>query len=125
MGKKKMPGPTTGPWKIGAYYKSTSDRFITEAWGQQVTPGVKVKKGAIWLCHSGVLKLRKNSPWRDEMTHQPFMRLVTYDPRFEAELKRYVHYDAHVWDGDDRTQGFEEITSPLVVLALCSGDLAP
>lgn len=120
-----MQGPTLGGWKLDTYYKNTSDRLITEAWGQRVTPGVKVKAGAIWLCHSTLIKLKKAHTWRDEVTHQPFVRLITYDPRFEAELKRYVHYDAMVWKGDGRTQGFEEITSPLVVLALCDGDLAP
>lgn len=125
MGKKKQKGPTTGAWKIGAYYKNTSDKFITEAWGQRITPGVKVKAGAIWLCQSGIIKLHQTQSRRYEMKHQPFVRLITYDPRFEAELKRYVHYDTMVWKGDNRTQGFEEITSPLIVLALCDGDLAP
>lgn len=124
MAKKKDSGPNTGPWKIGAYYKNLSEITITEAWGQPMPGNLRIKPDAIWLCHQMISKFVPETAYENPGFRR-FIRLVTYDPRFTNELKRYVHYDERFWSFEDYTGGFEEIDSPLIVLALTADDIAP
>ena len=110
-----------GPWKIGAYYKNLSDKYVSSPRGDLCYGQIRIKSGSHWLC-SGVTRRRDPNSWcdHDQIT---YVRLWTINPYDALDAPKHLYLEAVVHEIDKTPRGWEEETSPLVLLALADTGL--
>jgi len=117
MSKKKRRAGNPA-WVVGAYFKSIHDLTIYSSWGARIPGGIRIKKGSIVRCEESFIKeAGEDYQGLPLLFETPFVRLVAADPKASAIEERLVSVDQPA-EFSPATYGFNEIKSPLLILAL-------
>ncbi len=119
---EERPELGPGAWRIGAYYRNVVRIRVSYLWDARCKP-FRVDSGTIWFCNRVFSKLEK--PRQMEPYWLDYIELLATDPREGAEAGKLIHFNCMVGSWINHTRGFDEIESPLDLLALSGAGLLP